>query len=200
MSFKFLGVQTYINFYTLAAATVLLMIDRSGIAALCIASSVLHEIGHIAALKIFKTTPKKISFGPGGMKLTDNHLMRKSYKKDIAAALSGPAINIISFIVLYFFWRIFNHHILLMSAVISLVIGLFNLLPVAPLDGGRALHALLCIFSSPSTAEKTVKVLSALTLLPTSTIGFYFLIKSRYNATLLFTSLYLIYLMIKQKD
>lgn len=200
MSFKFFGIQTYISFYTLAAATILLMYDRSGISALCIASSVLHETGHIAALKITKSAPQKIKIGPGGMKLTDNRLLERSYKKDIAAALSGPAINIISFLLLYLFWKILSHDFLLMAAAVSLIIGLFNLLPIAPLDGGRILYSLICIKSDPLTAHKIITVMSAIILLPTATIGFYFLLKSGYNATLLFTSFYLTYLILKQNS
>lgn len=200
MNFKFFGIQTFISFYTLAAATVLLMYDRSGIAALCIASSVLHELGHIAALKIAKSAPQKMKIGPGGMKLTDNLLLGKSYKKDITVALSGPAINIISFILLYLLWKIFNQNVLLMWSAVSLVIGLFNLLPIAPLDGGRILYSLICMISSPITAHKVITIISTITLLPTATMGFYFLIKSGYNATLLFTSLYLTYLILKQNS
>ena len=205
MSFRLFGVRTYINFYFLVAVSLLLMIDRSGVVALCIASSILHEIGHLAALTIIKATPKEISFGPSGIKLFESRQGDISYTKDIFVAISGPIVNFAAFAVLYILSIKYKNSLqpisamIPLAALVNLVIGIFNLLPIAPLDGGRVVYSLLCSLASQETATRVIKVLSITMLLPVATFGFYLLIKSGYNVTLLFTSIYLAYLLMESE-
>ncbi len=198
MNFKFFGMRAEVCFYTLAASSILLMLDRSGIAAMCILFAALHEAGHIIALKIFHCAPAKIKITPGGIKISDTRLSVRSFKNEIIAALSGPAVNIICSILFYILWKTLCRDSFLLAAAVSLVIGLFNLLPIFPLDGGRVLCSLMSLKTDPTTAQRIVTAVSAAILLPAAVVGFILLLKSGYNVTLLFTCFYLAYLLIKQ--
>ena len=51
-----------------------------------------------------------------------------------------------------------------MTAGVSLALGLFNLLPILPLDGGRAVACLGGMFLSPVGAERMERIVAAVTL------------------------------------
>ena len=64
------------------------------------------------------------------------------------------------------------------------------------LDGGQALLIILCRFLSPRTASIVLDVISFIILIPAACIGFFVLLNSQYNFTLLITALYLIALIL----
>jgi Zn-dependent protease len=77
-------------------------------------------------------------------------------------------------------------------ALINLVLGIFNLLPVKGLDGGTAFLSLLCKFADINKAEFWVKILSftiAITVLITALI---LTIRGKSNITLFIIGAYLI--------
>jgi len=73
--------------------------------------------------------------------------------------LSGP-VGIVS--MSYDAYQIGLFFFLFFCAMFSINIGLFNLLPIPPLDGGKVMMVLLATVSSKSFAEKTEKALSLL--------------------------------------
>ena len=73
-------------------------------------------------------------------------------------------------------------------------------MPVAALDGGQVLLLLLSCRFAPVTAERILTVISVICLLPMACLGFYLLLLTRYNFTLLLAALYLIaLLLLRQK-
>jgi stage IV sporulation protein FB len=76
-------------------------------------------------------------------------------------------------------------------AAINLIIGLFNIMPVFSLDGGRALESLLLQKLPNEKCEKIITAVSVVFLVPMTFFGFYILIKSGYNFTFLAISIYL---------
>ncbi|MFR7484548.1 MAG: hypothetical protein ACLUVP_04510 [Acutalibacter sp.] len=73
-------------------------------------------------------------------------------------------------------------------------------LPIEPLDGGMALHSLLCARMKASTAARVSTALSAACLLPLAVLGFAILLRTRYNFTLLAMSLYLMLYLVFKRD
>ena len=61
--------------------------------------------------------------------------------------LAGPAINVILAIVLSVFLRMdlspTMHHLVSLSIFINLVLAIFNMIPIPPLDGSRLVMGLL---------------------------------------------------------
>lgn len=83
--------------------------------------------------------------------------------KKILVALAGPITNMLVIaIVLQMKQEVFETLMMLYS---NLLLILFNLLPIYPLDGGRVIKGLLHIFLGKRKAERYVNSISFVTLL-----------------------------------
>lgn len=107
-----------------------------------------HECGHLLAGLLLNLKPKKIEINPFGLAIIfeefgarDKHF---EWKK-IIIAIAGPLTNLIIMLVVMFA----NIPIDSLSKEIiiyaNILIILFNLLPIYPLDGGRIVKGLLYI-------------------------------------------------------
>jgi Zn-dependent protease len=113
----------------------------------------LHELGHAVAAGRFGVRVPRILLLPiGGMAEMDTIPRRP--REEIIIALAGPAVNYLIIGMLMIFVRFpsnwnptyfelttaeFFRHLVL----VNLVMGVFNLLPAFPMDGGRVFRALL---------------------------------------------------------
>ncbi len=184
MKFNFKGVKVDLKFGFAAVLTLCLLIDKSRISVYSILSAVLHECGHLIYLITVKKLPEEICFSVFGMKITKgkNSL---SYKEEITAALSGPAVNLFLFLCM-----LFNRKLIVFSAV-NLCLGLFNLLPAQPLDGGTALHYFLMYRNKNSI--KIENIFTYVTAIILIISGIFVLIKSGYNFMLIVVGAYIIF-------
>ena len=129
--------------------------------ALILASVVLHELAHAWVAIREGMRPKVVILLPtGGIPLTEDPPIpapsQKSemWKRDLRIAIAGPLVNlgialISGAIVLAYFpqaqlWTkpfVHSNHLLRSLVWANLCLGLINLLPAYPLDGGRVLRA-----------------------------------------------------------
>ena len=179
------GVDVQLSLLFPAAVVVLLSLDMSGMPLWCIAASAMHEAGHFLALYALGARPAAISVGLFGVRIVQDPAARLSYMGSFLVSLAGPVVNLFTFAVLAMTTG------MTMPAAVHLSIGSFNLLPVGPLDGGQALYFALAGRWGEEQSEKIVQIVSILTLVPLAIAGFYLLIRSGYNFTLLAVSLYL---------
>lgn len=117
-----------------------------------------HELGHWAVLRALgaEVTDLRLS-ALGAVLETDSG--RLSYGGELAAVLAGPAANLLAALVLTALgggrWP---------AAVgANLVLCAFNLLPIRPLDGGRALYLLLSWAGGPAAGEAAVRWMGTVT-------------------------------------
>lgn len=114
---------------------------------------VLHELGHsLTARRYGVRVPRILLLPIGGMAEFDRIPRRPS--AELLITIAGPAVNfLLAAILLPLVWTELwsaepvPHHggreLLMNLAVANAVMGLFNLLPVFPMDGGRIFRALL---------------------------------------------------------
>ena len=69
--------------------------------------------------------------------------LRNPRRDMICVALAGPLANIVMAAVLAFFFKINHNPLLLYGIYLNLGLGVFNLLPLPPLDGSRVVGGLL---------------------------------------------------------
>lgn len=158
-------------------------------------AAVLHELGHLAVMYAFKVPPREVCLNPFGIEIVEQETRARSYGKDVLICLAGPAANGIAWLA---GWIIQQGCGAAMEdwLLANLAIGLMNLVPIDSLDGGQALYAALCIRHSERFAGRMVLIVSFVILLPLTTAGFFLLLQSRYNFSLLLIGLYLMFLLL----
>lgn len=202
MNIRLSGTKLNISFYFAATVTIILILDKSGTAAIAIAACVLHECGHLVCLLGLGEVPACISLEIFGMRIDRGNTVRLSIKQEIAAAFSGPFANLLVAFLSVLIGIVMHSKGIMQSPVyLNLFIAAFNLLPIEPLDGSKILYYLLCLWRDEALAARITRTVSAIALFPVAMAGFYILLKSGYNFTLLIAAGYLILLfIIKSND
>ena len=191
MEFSLAGVKIRIGFLFSWVVAVLLCFDRTNAIRPAVFFSLLHEAGHLSAIILTGQRPKQICFGLFGMSIVRGNDLSESYIEEMITALAGPAVNIILALVFALAHCFFDNGTVNKAFAVNLIIGLFNLMPVFSLDGGRALESFLKYKYDSFTSERILKTVSFFTLLLLDGLGIYVFVKSGYNFTLLIISLYL---------
>jgi len=105
--------------------------DDAGVVAAALPAVFVHELGHILALQAFGARINRVSVGVFGLEI--DYAGFVSAPKTALALFAGPLFG-----GLYALTAVYiKNRFLMMSCSISLMLTVFNLLPVMPLDGGR---------------------------------------------------------------
>lgn len=144
----------------------------------------LHELGHVAIAAVLGGRVEGLSLTVVGAELRIGYGTPLSYTGDSLVALAGPAANLLAGgLFTAFGWRL--------AAALSLAVGVFNLLPILPLDGGRVVYGLLANRLDFDWAERLMTALSG--CLVGALVGVGTVAAVHYaNITLLITALWLL--------
>jgi stage IV sporulation protein FB len=126
-----------------------------------LSAAALHELGHLAALRCCGVWPTAFCLSPFGAEL-EFPAGRLSYGQELLAALAGPGANFLCAVGLSWAARRGLPAFFFSAAGAHAVLGAFNLLPLCPLDGGRALRLLLTWALGPGAGEALSAALGAL--------------------------------------
>lgn len=129
-----------------------------------LAFAILHELGHFIAGVMLKMKPSKIELVPYGVSISFG-ILPEDYNekilkgnsleiKKILVAIAGPMTNLIMIVILAFLN--INITYKMMMIYTNLLLAIFNLLPIYPLDGGRILKGMLHIKYGKRKAEKYI--------------------------------------------
>ena len=144
----------------------------------------LHELGPVAAARLYGGRMERLSLTAVGAELSFDYLRPLSYGQDSLVALAGPVVNL-GFGAFALGMRWF------LPAALSLGIGAFNLLPVRPLDGGRALYDMAAGSLDPDWAERISTAAAGCVV--GALVGMGAVAAARFaNVTLLLTALWLL--------
>src|SRR5262249_23446371 len=155
-----------------------------GLVALVFASVVLHELGHALVARRSGVPTKGIILLPiGGVTILDESQATTEagshWKRDIRIAVAGPLVNLFlagaSALIAVGFIHGFQllrqplvHPTNLLRSLVwtNVYLGLFNLLPAYPMDGGRVLRALFSRQMDPIQAtQRAVRIGHAFAIL-----------------------------------
>lgn len=142
--------------------------------------SFLHELAHRAAGKFLGYSPEKISMGLFGGVL---HI-REGFVRpldELLIHLAGPFFNIVMAALFYCAFIFFPLPIWETVILSNLVLGLFNLMPFYPLDGGKIIGLYLAIFLGYGKSEKISRAFSLIFSLFFFLFGIYLLQYSMLN-------------------
>lgn len=146
--------------FSFFASVALLTVLGNNYAVLGLAACIWHELGHLLIMKIFGIGTKRILFYGAGIKIVpDKQLRFTDFETELLVLMGGSLAN---FAVAAVFGLSDSFEIKLFS-VINAVIGVFNLLPLQYLDGGKLIIAVIhriCSFSQACLLERYLKWLN----------------------------------------
>ncbi len=139
--------------------------------------AIIHELGHLAAGLILKFKPEEIKLTPVGLqiqfKVSDeeyklNNVKSYTIKKAIIA-LAGPLTNFIIATIMIAIAQINIdlQYTYMFSLIVysNLLIAMFNLIPIYPMDGGRVVKEILSIIFGKKKAYKITYMISKTVLI-----------------------------------
>lgn len=138
--------KLYVSDGAIILLSICFLFDTENVLPIFLFAALIHELGHLLILRRSGGTLHQLRLGCCGAVIYCNMPMRRYHR--VLVCLSGP----IASILLYIAANMLGYYTL---AGASLVLGLFNLMPMPPLDGGMILqhaigerHQMLCQFFS----------------------------------------------------
>lgn len=135
--------------------------------------AIIHELGHMLSGILLGLKIEKMELMPYGVSVSFG-LTTKDYNNKIkngnllelkktVVAIAGPLTNLLIAIITYYLNIAEELKALIVYSNILLL--LFNLLPIYPLDGGRILKSILHILFGKKSSEKYINYISFILLL-----------------------------------
>lgn len=168
---------------------------------------IIHELGHVLMGIILGFKIEKIEIMPFGLSVAFkvnvddyNKKMKKGnilQLKRIAIAVAGPLTNLIMLLIVLHTdinLKIVSNEVL---AYANILIMLFNLLPIYPLDGGRILKELIHIFEGSIKSKIYIRKVSKAVMIFITMIGSVAIIYLK-NVAIFFIVIYLWIIVIKE--
>lgn len=147
---------------------------------------VIHELGHFLAGILMGMSPEKLEIMPFGLSVSFKTKIDDYNKKigktnlleikQIFVALAGPLINLLVILIVAFLKIDTSIKQLILYS--NILILLFNLLPIYPLDGGRILKGILSIILGKKNSKRIVNetaIISTIVLTAIASIAIYLL-------------------------
>ena len=148
----------------LTPAVFLLFTDTPALLAALLLAALLHELAHYAVLRLFGVRTARFTVTGLGATLCVPELHRLSYGAELLSAAAGPLMNLLLWVVL----SLTGRDQLTLFAGAQMVLGILNLLPVRPMDGGRILWLAAAYLTEPYTADRVAAagVLGTVSVVP----------------------------------
>lgn len=96
-----------------------------------------HEMGHYLACRYKGIQATLPVFTPLGAMIVIDPLELRNAKEEAFIALAGPAVGGVASLMVLALAPVLGSHEMFLIGYYGLVLNLFNLIPLAPLDGGR---------------------------------------------------------------
>jgi len=150
---------------------------------------VVHELGHLLMLYLLGLRVKSVSIELRGICIS--YFGYTGAAGHALAAFCGPAAGFIYAWIAAAAATRMGSETLCMSAGISLVFSVFNIIPALPLDGGRILHNLLSVFCTENKTAAVCETVSLVSGIGLMLCGIYVLFLGR-GAGLMISAIWLL--------
>lgn len=146
-------------------------LPRAGLAVFALFGSVfLHELGHVVVAQRFGIRTREIVLLPiGGA--AQMALRGASPLAEVLISLGGPVVSLMLGVAGWVVADLTGWADARLFGLMNLVLGLFNLVPVFPLDGGRVLRGALVPWMGPGPAARVTLGLGLVIALAVLTVA-----------------------------
>lgn len=150
----------------------------------------IHELGHMIAGILLKLKPKSLSLMPFGISITfEAYGYKKLIEiKKILIAIAGPLTNLIICIVTALMHL--DEQVKQLIIYSNILIAIFNLIPLYPLDGGRILKGIIRLKYKEIEADRIVNNISNMIMIGLTAISSIAILYLK-NIAILFVIIYL---------
>ena len=173
------GIPVYLDLTTIFIMLMFLqtgdIVLAAGLSLILAISIVAHELGHSLVARCFGCRTVNITLTVIGGCASMERIPRKAWQ-EFLVAVAGPVVSFVMGFSLYLAAVVFGGGnylgiTFLYGGIINITLGLFNLLPGFPMDGGRILRSIARIFASRAKATYVAMIVGrvaavALVLLP----------------------------------
>jgi len=176
-------------------AAVFLLLGKGNLFFSSLLALFLHETGHLLGAKAAKIRLSELEIMPmGGVLRMDAPTHAPC--QECLVSLAGPFFNVLCALLLY----AFSDARALQLFRANLVLFFGNLLPVLPLDGGRALRALLSQKLNPAGINRTLSFMGCLLGISAALLGVFSAVEGRMNPMLFLWGAYLVYAALRERE
>lgn len=198
MKISFKKTDVTVSFFLAAFIAFSLLSEAGKNIVFALTAAFLHESGHFLVMCIMKNRPEKLVLNAAGVEMSNRDGIKLSFQQEIFAAFAGPAINFLTALLLLTIYNFFPRDYLVFNAGTNICLGIFNLLPIETLDGGRILYFALAIRYDLPKAEKCVHTVSLILTVVLLVFGIFLFFRTKRNLSLLITSLYLVMILLNE--
>lgn len=135
--------------FCISLAAIILLVPFAWLVSMLIAAA-FHELCHLIAIRFLSGQNKAVYLRLAGPRID---LPDLSAGKEVLCALAGP----LGGLFLIFFLDVFPQ-----LAICALLQSAYNLLPLYPLDGGRAMKHMLLVLLPPPVAKKSFRIIECI--------------------------------------
>lgn len=182
-------IKIRINLEIILFIIIFIITKQINIYAVFIVFSLVHEMSHALAGILCGFKIKKIEIMPFGFKITFGQNRNKI--KKIFIALAGPFSNFMIMMVAI----IFKWHMDIIYA--NLIIAIFNLIPIYPLDGGKILKLIIGLKKNFINTTRVINKVSNITIIILTIIASIAVLYIK-NLAIVVAVIYLWYIVIRE--
>lgn len=201
--------QIKIDFKIFIIILIFLITRNIGIYAILMFFALIHELGHLLCGLLLGFKPESISIIPFGFNLgfkvkcdDYNIKIKKGSRltvKKILIALAGPLTNLFCILILFIIQNVttsINVYQFQNAIYANILIILFNLIPIYPLDGGRIMQGLIHIFIGLKESYSYIKIVTNINIILLTVIASILILYYK-NIAILLVIIYLWFMVYK---
>ena len=183
-----------INIQIFAIIIILILTKQIEIYAWLMLFALIHEIAHMITGIVLKLRPRMLKIEPFGIGIIFEGF-KNTEKNKILIALAGPMTNVL-IAVLFSFIKTRAQTLIINS---NILLAIFKLIPIYPLDGGRILKAIIAINSKTGKEDDISNKISNILMIVLTAISSILILIYK-NIGLLLIIAYLWIIVIKENN